>query len=250
MNRFQDKVVLITGAASGIGKATAQRIASEDARVFCVDIQCEALEDTVGDIISQGGIATAQVCDVSDAEAVHSAMAAVVHQYGKLDVVCNVAGILEFAHSHDYPIDRWERLISVNLTGTFRVCQEAIPHLIESRGNIVNVASLAALYGTPYAAAYSASKGGIVGLTLALAIEYALAGLRVNAVCPAAIATPMTSNFDVPEGARLELMMRQMPPDGTLRGPETVASVIAFLASADASHINGVALRVDGGIMS
>ncbi len=250
MKRFHDKAVLVTGAASGIGRATAQRLASEGAMVVCTDVQREALENTVGDIASQSGIAIAQVCDVSDAKAVHEAVDTVIRQYGKLDVVCNVAGILEFGHTHDFSIDRWERLISVNLTGTFRVCQEAIPHLIETRGNIVNVASLAALYGTPYAAAYSSSKGGVVGLTLALAIEYSLAGLRVNAVCPAAIETPMTSNMEVPEGAHLELMMRNMPPDGALQGPETVAGAIAFLGSADAVHINGVALRVDGGIMS
>ena len=104
--------------------------------------------------------------------------------------------------------------------------------------------------GHPYLAAYAASKGGVVGLTLALAVEYAQAGLRVNAVCPASIETPMTTNFDIPEGACFELLTRNVPPDGAFRGPETVASTIAFLASSDAAHVNGVSLRVDGGVMS
>jgi NAD(P)-dependent dehydrogenase (short-subunit alcohol dehydrogenase family) len=250
MNRFQDRVALVTGAASGIGRATALRLVAEGARTVCVDIEREALEEVVREIESQGGTAIAQVCDVSDSEAVHNAVAGAIRQYGKLDVLCNVAGVLESSHTHEYPRDRWERLIAVNLTGTFLLCQEAIPHLIEARGNIVNVASLAALRGHPYLAAYAASKGGIVGLTRALAIEYIHVGFRANAVCPAAIDTPMTSEFEVPEGASLELLMRNIPPDGAVRGPETVAGVIAFLASADAAHINGVALRVDGGIMS
>lgn len=252
MNRFPDKVAIVTGAASGIGRATAQRLASEGASVICADVQREALEETVRNITSKGGIATAQVCDVTDAEAVNATVDAAVRQYQKLDILCNVAGVLEFAHTHDYTIDRWERILAINLTGTFRFCQEAIPHLIKTRGNIVNVASSAALSGTPYTAAYSASKGGIVSLTMALAIEYTHQGVRVNSVCPAAIDTPMTKDIDqqVPEGICAELLMRQMPPSGAMREPETVANAIAFLASSDADHINGIALRVDGGTLS
>ncbi len=250
MKRFEGKVALVTGSASGIGRSTAQRLAEEGAKVVCTDVQMEALEETVREINSQGGTAVSQVCDVSDAKAVAEAVAATVRKYGQLDVLCNVAGILETAHTHEYPLDRWERLLAVNLTGTFLMCRESIPHLIETKGNIVNVASLAAMRGHPYLAAYAASKGGVVGLTLALAVEYAQSGLRVNAVCPASIETPMTCNFEVPEGACFELLLRNVPPDGAMRGPETVASTVAFLASSDAAHVNGESLRVDGGVMS
>jgi len=250
MNRFQGTVALVTGSASGIGKATAQRLAMEGATVVCGDIQTAALEGVIGEIKSQGGTATACHCDVSDPKSVSAIMTATIAEYGRLDVLCNVAGILEAAHTRDYPLDRWERHIAVNLTGTFLMCRESIPHLLETKGNIVNVASLAALRGHPYLTAYAASKGGVVGLTMAMAIEYAQAGLRVNAVCPAAIETPMTTEFKVPDGASIELLTRNMPPDGAMRGPETVAGVIAFLASSDAAHVNGMALRVDGGVMS
>jgi meso-butanediol dehydrogenase/(S,S)-butanediol dehydrogenase/diacetyl reductase len=250
MKRFEGKTAIITGAASGIGKATAQRLAMEGARVVCGDVQAAALEGVIGEIKSQGGTATACHCDVSDPESVISIITTAVDVYGQLDVLCNVAGILETAHTHEYPLDRWERLIKVNLTGTFLMCRDSIPHLLKTKGNIVNVASLAALRGHPYLTAYAASKGGVVGLTMAMAIEYAQAGLRINAVCPASIETPMTTEFEVPDGACFEILLRNMPPDNVMRGPETVAGVIAFLASSDAAHVNGIALRVDGGVMS
>ncbi|MFO8011074.1 MAG: SDR family NAD(P)-dependent oxidoreductase [Dehalococcoidia bacterium] len=250
MNRFEARTAIVTGAASGIGKATALRLASEGAQVLCCDIHKNELEETVGEINAQGRMATVQICDVSDPVSVGEAVSRMMSRHGRLDVLCNVAGILETCHTHEYSIDRWERILSVNLTGTFLMCRESIPHLLETKGNIVNVASLAALRGHPYMAGYAASKGGIVGLTLALAVEYAREGLRVNAVCPASIETRMTSEFAAPEDACFELLTRNMPPDGAMRGPETVASVIAFLASPDAAHVNGLALRVDGGTMS
>lgn len=250
MKRFENTVALVTGAASGIGKATAVRFAEEGASVICGDIQVSALDAVIGEITSQGGIAIACHCDVSDPESVNSIIAAAVDEYGRLDVLCNVAGILETAHTHEYPLDRWERLLAVNLTGTFLMCRESIPHLLKTKGNIVNVASLAALRGHPYLTAYAASKGGVVGLTMSMAAEYARAGLRINAVCPASIETPMTTEFEAPNEACFELLIRNLPPDGAMRGPETVAGVIAFLASSDASHVNGIALRVDGGTAS
>ncbi len=208
------------------------------------------MEDVTGEIKSQGGTATACLCDVSDPKSVNSIITAAIGEHGRLDVLCNVAGILETSHTHECPLDQWERLLAVNLTGTFLMCRESIPHLLKTKGNIVNVASLAALRGHPYLAAYAASKGGVVGLTMAMAIEYVQAGLRVNAVCPAAVETPMVTTFEAPDGACFELLTRNMPPDGVMRGPETVAGAIAFLASSDAAQVNGVALRVDGGVMS
>lgn len=250
MNRFEGKTAIVTGAASGIGKSTAQRLSLEGAKVVCGDIQTAALEDVIREIKSQGGTAIACHCDVSDPKSVSSIITTAVDEYGQLDVLCNIAGILETAHTHEYPLDRWERLLAVNLTGTFLMCRDSIPHLLKTKGNIVNVASLAALRGHPYLTAYAASKGGVVGMTMAMAVEYCQAGLRINAVCPASIETPMTTEFEIPDGACFEILLRNMPPDGAMRGPETVAGVVAFLASSDAAHVNGAAIRVDGGVMS
>lgn len=250
MNRFKDRAVLVTGAASGIGRATSQRFAEEGAQVLCADVDSEGLGETVDSITSRGGVASSQLCDISDIEAVRQTIAAVVNTYNKMDVLVNNAGILDASHFHSYPTERWDRIIAVNLTGTFLVCREAIPHLLETRGNIVNMASSSALSGHPYVAAYASSKGGIISLTSTLAIEYAQSGLRVNAVCPAHIATQMSSVFKLPEGGSVEMLRRHMSLDGTARGPEVVAGVVAFLASEDAANVNGETIRVDGGALS
>jgi NAD(P)-dependent dehydrogenase (short-subunit alcohol dehydrogenase family) len=160
-----------------------------------------------------------------------------------------VAGILRFGHTHEFPLAEWQRILAVNLTGTFLACRAALPHLLAARGNIVNTGSTAGLAGHPWTAAYSASKGGVHALTAGLAIEYGKQGLRANAVCPGSIDTPITGEFRLPEGANPKLLQRIMALDRP-RGPETVASAIAFLASEDAAHINGVMLRVDGATLS
>jgi NAD(P)-dependent dehydrogenase (short-subunit alcohol dehydrogenase family) len=143
----------------------------------------------------------------------------------------------------------WNRVLSINLTGTFLCCRAALPALVDRRGAIVNVASTGALKGQPWSVAYTASKGGVLSLTRTIAIEYGKQGVRANAVCPGSIETPMTAGFVFPEGADTSLVRRIMPLDRA-RGPETVAAAIAFLASDDASHINGEDLRVDGATLS
>ena len=160
-----------------------------------------------------------------------------------------MAGILRTAHTHEHDLATWNQVIAVNLTGTFLCCQAAIPALLESGGNIVNVSSTAALAGNPWAAAYSASKAGVLALTRTIAVEYGRQGLRANAVCPGSIETPITEQFVFPEGADASLVKRIMPLDRS-RGPETVAAAIAFLASDDAAHINGEHVRVDGATLS
>jgi meso-butanediol dehydrogenase/(S,S)-butanediol dehydrogenase/diacetyl reductase len=130
------------------------------------------------------------------------------------------------------------------------MCQAALPHLLATRGNIVNMSSTAALAGHPWTAAYSASKGGVLALTYTLAIEYSGQGLRANAVCPGSVQTPIHSVFRLPAGADRKLLYRIMPPDGVMRGPEAAAAAVAFLASEDAAHINGTEIRVDGGTLS
>lgn len=249
MQRFEDRVALITGAASGIGRATAQRLAEEGAHVVCVDVQREAVEQTAKSVSEAGGRADATFCDVADPASVDAAVAFALECGGKLDVLCNIAGILQFGHTHEFPLEDWNRILAVNLTGTFLACRTAIPHLLASGGNIVNTASTAALAGHPWTPAYSASKGGVLALTRGIAVEYGRQGLRANAVCPGSIETPIADAFHLPAGADARLLQRIMPLD-RFRGPETVASAIAFLASADAAHINGVGLRMDGAALS
>ncbi len=249
MNRFEGKVALVTGAASGIGQATAERLAQEGARVLCTDIQQQALESVAQGIRERGGEAEARLCDVGDPKQIVPSVQACLECFGQLDTLCNVAGILRFDHTHEIALDDWHRVLAVNLTGTFLMCQAAIPHLLETRGNIVNTASTSSLAGLAYGATYGASKGGVLAFTRTVAVEYGKQGLRANAVCPGSISTPMTAAPALPEGLDATLLRRAMPLD-QFRGPEVVASIIAFLASDEAVHINGEHIRVDGATLS
>jgi meso-butanediol dehydrogenase/(S,S)-butanediol dehydrogenase/diacetyl reductase len=249
MERFADKVALITGGAAGIGRATAERLASEGASLFLVDLQEDALAESVEKCRAHGSAVESATCDVSNPEQVEAAVAACVERLGKLDVLVNVAGILSLDHTHELTLERWNQVLAINLTGTFLFCRAALPHLLASGGNIVNTSSTSALAGMPYAAAYGASKAGCLALTRSLAVEYAKRGLRANAVCPGSIKTAMGSRQHLPEDLDWELLKRAMPLDKA-RGPEVVASLIALLASDDGAHINGESVRVDGGTLA
>jgi meso-butanediol dehydrogenase/(S,S)-butanediol dehydrogenase/diacetyl reductase len=249
LRRFEDRVALVSGAASGIGRATAIRLASEGASVLCVDLQPEALEETVKSCAETGSQVESSLCDVSDPAAIEALIQQGIDRFGKLDVLCNIAGILRMDHTHELELEAWNKVLQVNLTGTFLMCKAALPHLIESGGNIVNTSSTSALAGLPYGAAYASSKGGVKALTRAIAVEYAKRGVRANSVCPGSVTTGMTTRSMLPEGMDFSLMQRLMPLDEP-RGPETVAGVIAMLASADGAHINGEEIRVDGGTLA
>jgi meso-butanediol dehydrogenase / (S,S)-butanediol dehydrogenase / diacetyl reductase len=249
MRRFEDKVVLITGAASGIGRACALRLAEEGARLALADLQVDGLEATAKQVRELGAACETSFVDVADEPSVRSLVASAASHFGRLDVLCNVAGILRFDHTHELALADWSRVLAVNLTGTFLMCREAIPHLLATRGNLVNIASTAGLRGHPWTAAYSASKGGVIALTCGIAIEYAKQGLRANAICPGSIETPITQAFQVPAGADPKLVRRMMPITG-FAGPEKVATAVAFLASDEGSHITGETLRIDGGALS
>ena len=248
MDRFEGRVALVTGAGSGIGRATVVRLSSEGAAVVAVDVTEDGLAETVKQCGEKAVVDTV-VGDVSDRSLAGRAVTDLLERHGRLDVLANVAGILRTAHTHEHSLDVWDQVLAVNLTGTFTFCQAAIPALLQTKGNIVNVSSTAALGGHPWAAAYSASKGGVLALTHVIAVEYAKQGLRCNAVAPGSIKTPITKQFDFPEGADFKLVERIMAIDHP-RGPETVASTIAFLASDDAAHVNGEHIRVDGGTLS
>jgi meso-butanediol dehydrogenase / (S,S)-butanediol dehydrogenase / diacetyl reductase len=247
--RFSEKSALVTGGASGIGRATAIRLATEGAAVVAVDVNADLLAKLSVDAEGLGGSITTVVGDVGSEAGVKSLVAASVERLGRLDVVVNVAGVLSFSHTHELTLDEWNRLITINLTGTFLVCREALPHLLATHGNIVNLASTAAHKGQPWATAYVASKGGVLALTRALAVEYAAAGLRVNSISPGAIDTPITAAFHLPEGADIKLLSR-VTPLGTFGTAENIAAAIAYVASDEGSHMNGADLLIDGATLA
>lgn len=244
MGRYEGRVALVTGAASGIGRATVLRLVEEGATVLGADVASEGLDETAAAAARPEAV-TAVVGDVTDPGFAPAAVEAALALGGRLDLLVNAAGILRFEHSHEADMDAWERILAVNLTGTFRCCRAALPALLDGGGAIVNVASTSSLFGHPWAAAYASSKGGVLALTKTLAVEYARQGLRANAVCPGSIDTPITDAFELPDGADPKLLRRIMSPVG-MGDPASVAAAIAYLGSDDASHVNGAELRIDG----
>lgn len=245
MERYGGRTAIVTGAASGIGRATVLRLIDEGATVLGVDRDEGGLAATREAVRDPGRVSTL-AGDVADPDTAAVAVAAARDLGGGVDLLVNGAGILRFEHTHEAGLDTWEQILRVNLTGTFLFCRAAIPALLERQGAIVNVASTSSTYGHPWAAAYASSKGGVLALTKTLAVEYAKQGLRVNAVCPGSIDTPITGAFQLPDGADPKLVRRIMSPTG-MAGPEVVAAAIAYLGSGDAHHVNGADLRIDGG---
>ena len=228
-------MALVSGAASGIGAAVSTRLADEGATVVRSDVRAGA-DHSVSDV----------VCDVRDPVACAAAVTFVLDTHGRLDILANVAGIGISRMIADLTPDEWREVIDVNLTGTFLLSQSALPALLESRGVIVNMGSVAGLRATPYNAAYCASKGGVIMLTKSMAIELAAAGVRVNAVCPASVDTPFLRNFRLPDGADMSLLARSASPMGRLIDPAEVAAAVAYLASDDAATVSGTTLVIDG----
>lgn len=249
MRRMEGKVALVTGAAGGIGRATALRLASEGASLYLVDLADEALAETVALAEKEGAQVVGARCDVSDEADVKKNVASCVERFGKLDALCNVAGILLLDHFPDISVERFRRVLEVNLVGPFMLTQAALPHLLETKGSIVNVSSTSALAGMPYGAAYGTSKGGVSAFTRTIAVEFGKHGLRCNAVNPGSILTAMAGPDVVPKDADYKLIMRAQPLDEP-RPPEVVAAVIAMLVSEDGVHINGEEIRVDGGTLA
>jgi meso-butanediol dehydrogenase/(S,S)-butanediol dehydrogenase/diacetyl reductase len=237
----------VTGAASGIGRATALRLAAEGARVFAADRDAALLADAVAAIRAAGGEATAHALDVADPAACRAALAACVARYERLHLLANVAGVMYWGHLTDVSEADWARTLGVNLTGVFFLCQAAVPHLLETKGVIVNVASAAALKGQAYNAPYCVSKAGVVSLTKCLAVEYAKRGLRAVAVCPGGVNTPFNKDLKLPEGADRALFQRLLPLSFPIAEPEEIAAAVAYLASDEARFVNGAVFSIDGG---
>jgi NAD(P)-dependent dehydrogenase (short-subunit alcohol dehydrogenase family) len=249
---LQRRVALVTGAASGIGQATAELFARLGARVVASDINIDRGEAVVEGLREAGQEAIFVAADVSDDEAVTNLVARTVEAYGGLDCAAHCAGIgAGHSPTHLYPDDKWDRIVATNLRGTWNTMKHEIEAML-SRGKggaIVNVSSTLGLRGAQAASPYSASKHGVIGLTQTAAIEYAAAGIRVNAVCPGAIDTPMMDEaFDRFPGFR-ETVIAYVPL-GRLGRPEEVASAIAWLSSDAASFITGAALEIEGGLLA
>jgi meso-butanediol dehydrogenase/(S,S)-butanediol dehydrogenase/diacetyl reductase len=245
--RFVDKVAVVTGAGSGIGRAVATRLATEGARVAALDVAADNLAATVKDIAEEGGSATGYPCDVTSETSVNETIAALAGEVGPPTVVCNVAGIGGFYNTVDMPTERWERILAVNLTGPFLVCRATLPFLLEHGGSIVNVASNTALMGQAYSAAYCASKAGLLMFSKALAAEYLARGVRVNVVAPGGVDTPLIGTFELPEGADFKELRKIMTPMG-FSTPSEIAASIAFIASDESTYTTGAVLSVDGGL--
>ena len=246
--RYTGKNVVVTGAGSGIGRAVAQRLAAEGAKVACLDLIADNAAETAQGIIAAGGSAFSRLCDVSDYADVDAAVAGAIAEFGSIDMACNIAGIGWFAKSHEESPERFAKVIAVNLIGTFNVCRAVLPAMVERQsGAIINTASTAGLIGQPWSAGYCASKGGVVMLTKALATEYKGLGVRVNAVAPGGTMTNIVGGFMPPKGVDYKLMDKIQTPMG-MTTPEEMASVFAFIGCDEARYMTGSIVAMDGGI--
>lgn len=248
---LNDKIALVTGGASGIGRASALAFAREGAKVAVADVLFEGAGETVGLIESGGGQAIGIEADVSNAANVEAMVQKVIEAYGRIDCAFNNAGIEgQVASTEEYSEDIFDRVIDINLTGVWLCLKYEIPRMLEhGSGAIVNTASGAGLVGTPGLSAYVASKHGVVGLTKTAALEYAKLGIRVNAVCPGVIETPMVQRLSSGQPQMGEALVAA-EPIGRVGQPEEIAESVVWLCSDAASFVTGHAMSVDGGFVA
>ena len=234
MADLNGRVALVTGAGSGIGRACAVRLAADGATVVTLDI--------IGEVDHR--------LDVRDEAGVEAMVSSIVAEHGSLDIVVNAAGVAGGGPVHMVPIEEWDRVISINLTGTFVVCKHATTAMLANkRGSIINIASVEGIEGTEGGSAYNASKAGVILLTKTMAIDYGRHGIRANAICPGGIITPMLRDLiDSPGMEKYREAMLGAHQLGRFGEPEEIAAVAAFLASDDASFVTGHAMVADGGM--
>ena len=245
---FQGKVVVVTGAGSGMGRAMVQEFAAKGAQVAALDINLDSASKTVADL-PEPDMGLAVKVDVSSPESVSAAMAEVGMWAGRVDVLCNNAGIVDsFRPAHEIPLEEWHRTIAVDLTGPFLLARAVIPGMLErGAGAIINTASISSLSAAGGGSAYTAAKHGVLGLTRQLTFDYGRRGIRVNAICPGATLTGLT----MPEGGSdtlpdTESELARIPARRWCQ-PEEIAKLAVFLASDDADYIHGTAMVIDGG---
>jgi 3-oxoacyl-[acyl-carrier protein] reductase len=246
--RFAGRVAFVTGAGSGVGRATAQLLAAEGAKVYAGDVNEAGVAETVTTIRKAGGTADGGLCDVGSMASVEASVGRAVGAFGGIDVLVNVAGVGRFARFEEITEEQWTQTLSVNMGGAFRTTKAALPHLLKRPGCIVNVGSTASLRGQAYTADYGASKAGLLMFTKCIAMEFATRGLRANCVCPGGVKTPFGRFFQLRDDFEPQLLEYTRPPLRTnFAEPEDIARVIAFAASDDARMITGAALVADGG---
>lgn len=241
---FEGMVALITGAGSGIGRAIVSVLAERGATVVGVDRNAEALAETSARLSSP---MTELHVDVTSSAACAKAVADTVLTHGRLDVLGNVAGIARSEHFTEVTVDEYRKMMAVNMDACFFLTQAAMPHLLETDGSVISISSTAGVIGQAYSSTYAMSKAAVIQMTKALAMEYLKSGVRINAIAPGGINTPMIANFQVPEGIDSELMQRYAPVRA-VGEPEDVASMFAYLASNEARAIHGAVFGVDHGM--
>lgn len=246
-NRFDGAVAAITGAASGMGRCIALRLASEGATVFGMDINADGLDSVAAEVRDAGGAITTRVTDIAEPAECAAAIADCVDDHGGLDILGNVAAISWMRNTADVTYDDWRRLFAINVDGTYFMCQAALPHVLDRHGSIINIASNAAFMGQAYLAPYCATKGAVAQLTKALAMEFVKQPIRINAIAPGGTDTPMNENYELAEGADFDLMKPSIGFRGFGR-PEEIAALFAFLASDEAANIHGSIINADSGL--
>lgn len=244
---MKGKAALVTGAASGLGKGAALALARAGADVCLIDLNAGGLEETAAAVRALGVKAHVHAADLSKADACREAVAAATKAFGRLDALCNIAGIIVFANAHEMAQADWEKTISVNLSAPFYLIQAAIPHLLEANGAVVNVTSSGGIVGEAYLGAYCAAKAGLAHLTKALAMEYVNKPIRFNAVAPGGMMTNIGANLKMPADVNYDLIKRYSGLRGLVE-VDDVAELIAFLASDAARGYHGSIISIDKGI--
>lgn len=251
-NRFNNKVVVISGAGNGIGAACAIRISKEDGKIVLLDYNEKAIQEVCSKIVSAGGHAIAIPCDITNKEQIDAALHEVLMQWGHIDVLINNAGVHRYDHFLELEMNDFDWVMNTNVKGNVMLTQAFLPHIKDSEGSVVNVASTAGLGNHAYSTAYAASGGAIIALTKALTNEFGKEGVNFNVVCPGNVATQMWSDSfeQLPSDFEPRLLVKSAPFSKQPQTAEETAGVIAFLASAEGKHLNGSVITADGGSMA